>query len=646
MQNDIYNFRKTGGRDGVLAGFRGMILRVDLTNGKVSKEHLNEKFARKFFGGRCLGAKILFDELAPRIDPLGPKNKIVFAVGPIVGAPFIGNSRYVVMAKSPLTGVWGESNSAGFFGPELKFAGYDAVIIEGRAEVPVYLWINNDDVEIRGASHFWGKTTGDTISSILNEVGDDKTRVACIGMAGEKLVKYACVVSDFHHVAGRTGMGAVMGSKNLKAVGVRGTKKIEIADEKEFFKLAKRIHDEVWDRGGKLMYLHGTTGYLDETDASGRLPTKAFLKCRFEAADKITGEVLTNTMMTKRVTCYACDQRCDRLVRAQEPYIVDEKYGHPEYETAAAFGSLCMNSDIVSIAKANELCNKYGLDTISTGVCIAFAMECFEHGILTENTGGLDLSWGNSDSIVKLVEKIALREEYIGDLLAEGVRTAAKELGREAEKYALHVKGMELPMHEPRGKKGLAISYAVSNRGACHLQATHDDSFEIEDNMLPELGITRPIDRLDMSEQKAKYVKVAEDIKALEDSLVLCENAGWPAFTQIRNLVGIVNAVTGWDLTFGEMVSVGERAFNLCRAFNVREGITRSDDSIPPRLMEPLTEGPYKGQAIESKVFEEMMNKYYEYRGWDAGSGFPTARKLDELGLDWVRLELQSMRYI
>jgi len=629
-------------------GYIGKILRVNLSKEKIAENDLEEEIAKEYIGGRCLGARILFNELRPGIDPLKPENKLVIATGVLTGIPFAGNSRYVIMAKSPLTGIWGEANSSGFFGPELKHSGYDVVIVEGKADGPVYLWINNGEVEIKNASHLWGKTTGETQEAIRNEVKDKKTRVACIGLGGENLVKYACVINDLNRAAGRTGMGTVMGSKNLKAIAVRGTKKIEYANEKKLMELVRKANKEVWGGSyGNLLNKYGTDGDLDDLDATGRLPTKNFAKSTFKGAERITGETMAETILIKRGTCFACPVACIRIVEAKKPYAVDPAYGGPEYETTAALGSLCMNDNLVAVSKANELCNKYSIDTISTGVTIAFAMECYEKGIITKkDTQGIDLTWGNDKAIMQLITKIAKREG-IGNILAEGVKRAAERIGKGAEDFAIQIKGQEVPMHEPRGKKGLGISYATSNRGACHLQAEHDDIFEDEKWLCPEIGLNKritPRNRLCLGKGKAKLVKIAGDLWALYDSLSACKFTTYPeGGIGVGRLADMVNAATGWDITISDLMIVGERAFNLCRAFNTREGVTRKDDTLPKRLMEPLPEGPYKGETISKNVLNDTLDEYYKFRGWDMTTGTPRRRTLEKLGLKYAADELERI---
>ncbi len=629
-----------------MTGFLGRILRANLTDNRITEQPLEEYVARTFLGGRGLGAKILFDEIKPGTDPLGPDNKLVFATGVVTGLPFAGNSRYVVMAKSPLTGIWGEANGSGFWGPELRFAGFDAIVVEGKAQKPVYLWIHDGQAELRDASHLWGKITGETEEAIRKELGDSRIRVASIGPGGERLVRFACILSDYHHANGRTGMGAVMGSKNLKAIAVRGTHKVPMVDQKKVIALCKQANKEVWEGAYKdLLHKYGSDGDLDDLHATGRLPTKNFQRCTFEGYSNITGETMADTILVRRDFCYACPIACNQVVAAEKPYAVDPAYGGPEYETAGAFGSLCMNDNLVVIAKANELCNKYSIDTISTGVAIAFAMECYEKGLIDRSdTDGLALEWGSGEAIVGLVEKIAMRQG-IGDLLAEGVERAARKIGKGSEAFAVHVKGMEIPLHEPRGKKGVGLAYATSNRGGCHLQAEHDDFFEDKAWLFPEIGLDKTVDRLDMGPDKARLVKVLGDLKSLFDCLSACVYASWPeGGVRLTTIRDVVNAATGWDVSLEEWMTVGERAYNLCRAFNVREGITRKDDTLPSRLMETLGEGLYKGQAISRAELDSALGAYYHARGWDKVSGAPTRAKLEQLGLAYVADQLDTAR--
>jgi aldehyde:ferredoxin oxidoreductase len=626
-------------------GSIGKLLRVNLSEARITVELLSECVLQRFLGGKGLGAKILFDELKPMVTPFGVDNKLVFATGPLTGASFPGSTRYVVMAKSPVTEGWGESHAAGWFGMELKKAGFDCIVVEGVSEVPVLLWVKDGEAGLQNARKLWGKSTGETQAAIRKEMHDDKVRVAAIGQAGERLVRYASIISDLHCAAGRCGMGAVMGSKRLKAVAVRGTGAIPVADPEALQRLAKVAASEALDGWGTELKLYGTDGALDNLNSSGRLPTKAFTKCTFEGAEQITGETMAKTILKRPASCPFCPSAHYRIVEAAGRFATALEYGGPEYETCAAFGSLCMNSNLEAIAKASELCNKYALDTIATGVCIAFAMECYEKGLITKkDADGLDLSWGNADAVVTLVQKIAFREG-IGNVLAEGVKRAAEQIGGGSEAWALHVKGAEVPMHEPRGKKGMGLTYATSDRGASHLQVYHDDSFENKQNLAPEIGIDDmlvPQSRLETGPRKVKLVKINEDLMALYNSLVVCRFVFYPAGVKIKTLLEIYKAVTGNSITSSELMKVGERAFNLTRAFNAREGFSRSDDTLPPRLQEPLDEGPLKGEAYHTNVLNQMLDQYYELRGWSTETGRPTKATLKRLGLDDIAEALHA----
>ncbi len=609
--------------------------------------------ARKFIGGRGLGVKILFDELDAGIKALGPKNKLVISAGVVTGIPFPGNSCHSVMAKSPLTGIWGEAHAKGFFGPELKSAGYDAIIVEGIADAPVYLWVNEGEVETRDASHLWGKFTREVQKIIRREVKDERAQVGCIGPAGENLVRFANVLFGFNHVAGRTGMGAVMGSKNLKAIAVRGTSKVRYADEERLAELllAKLADKEAlkgpyWPDG---LYKFGSLADLSYWQTTGRLPTMNFRKCLFPGYEAVSAETLAESgYVVRHNTCPHCNVACNRAVRSNFSYEVDPDYASPEYESLAALSSLCMNDNLEAALKAIELCNKYAMDTISTGVNIAFAMECFEKGLITrKDTNGLDLSWGNHKALVQLVEKIASRQG-IGDLLAEGVKNAAKKIGSGAEEFAMHVKGLELPLHEVRGMKGHGLAYATSNRGGCHLQVETDDLFE--ERLCPEIGIDEKSfprqrrDKLYAGPEKVRLNKIVGDLFALFDSLVVCKWTVYPCGgTKITTLNEIIRAATGWNVTIDELMKTGERIFNLCRAFNIREGIGRKDDTLPKRFTEPLPEGPYKGESLSQKVLGKMLDHYYKLRGWSKETGIPKRKKLEELELTYVAEELENL---
>ena len=637
-------------------GYMGKILRVNLSARTITTEPLREEVARKFIGGKGLSAKILFDELKPGIDALGPENKLVIAAGPMGAIPFSGNSRFSVCAKSPLGRGWGESYSGGYMAPKIKQSGFDAIIVEGVSKTPVWLYVNECKAEIRDASNLWGKTTEETENGIKKELGDtDKrqTSVASIGPAGEKLVRYAAVMNDLREAAGRSGMGAVMGSKKLKAWACKGALKVPVHDDKKLKDYVRQCVTEV-KKGPYIQPLrdYGTAGDTDDLSASGRLPTKNFLQGTFAGADKITGETIVSSgLLTGRDTCWACSTNCKRVVESKSPYVLEKEVGGQEYETTAAFGSYCMNNDMYAIAKANQLCNLYGLDTISTGVVVGFAMEAYERGILTKDqTGGLDLKWGNPDAIVKLVELIGNREG-IGDLLGEGVWRAAQKLGKGAEGFAMHVKGREVPMHEPRGKRNIGLMYAVGDRGACHMEWEHDDYWESDTYLRPELGLVaselpnRTL--LDYGFSKVKIAKVQADLWAMCDSLVVCVFDIYPGGgIEHSTLLGILNAATGWDMSMKEYMEAGERAIDLTRAFNAREGLTRDDDTLPKRLMDPLPDGAFAGKPFGPDILDSMLDNYYNLRGWDKKTGLPTRAALQRVGLDYVADQLDKLNVL
>ena len=636
----------------MLYGYMGKILRVNLTRQEIRDEPLPEDVARKYVGGRGLGAKILFDELRPGVDPLGPENKMVIAAGVMPGIPFAGNSRFAVCAKSPLGYAWGESLSGGYMAPKIKHAGFDAIIIEGAAKTPVWLYVDNGKAELRDASEYWGKFTADTEKGIKKELGDTDSRqtsVATIGPAGEKLVRFAAIINDLREACGRSGMGAVMGSKKLKAWACKGSLKPKVYDEKKLNEYVRQCVGEV-KKGSYIPSLHdfGTAGDTDDLNRSGRLPTKNFQRGTFEGADKITGETLVSSgFLVGRDTCWACSTNCKRVVEAKQPYEIHRELGGQEYETTAALGSFCLNDNMYAIGKANELCNLYGLDTISTGVVIAFAMEAYEKGLITKaQTGGLEILWGSPEAIFGLVEKIGRRED-IGDLLAEGVYRAAKKIGQGADEFALHVKGREVPMHEPRGKRNVGLMYAVADRGACHMEWEHDDMWEPDTALRPELGLTADYvperGLLDYGLSKVRIAKTAADLWSMCNSLVVCVFDIYPGGgLEHSTLLGVLNAATGWNMTMKEYMQVGERAIDLTRAFNAREGLTRKDDRLPNRLREPLPDGTFAGKPLTQEMLHSMLDNYYELRGWDKQTGIPTRTKLETIGLKFVADELEK----
>jgi len=627
-------------------GYNGKILRVNLSSERVSTDPLEEADVKKFLGGRGLAAKILFDELKAGINPLGADNKLVYATGPLASTGFPLNSRWIVTGKSPLTGIWGEALCGGSFAVQLRKAGYDALIIEGSSASPVYVNVVDDDVEVRKASHLWGKMTLETEGAIAHDLGlkarrEDNPSVVCIGPAGERLVKFAAIMHTAHRAAGRTGLGAVMGSKKLKAIAVRGTGKVPVANPEKLQEMSKNVLTEcMTDKSLVYFSNYGQAGFVDSMQEMGMLPTKNFQKGTFEGFQAISGKTMTETILKRKGTCSQCPVACKREVEVSEgPYApVNPDYGGPEYENVASLGSLLLISDLKAVSRENQLCNAYGLDTISTGVIIAWIMECYERGIVSkEEIDGVDAKWGNIKAALEFIVKIANREG-VGDLLAEGIKRSSEKIGRGSERYAMEVKGLEIPMHEPRAKKGLGLAYATSIRGACHMQAFHDPDVERND-VAPEIGISRALDRHDTSRNKVEMIKRSQDWVAVTNSLCLCTSPGWVGFNYTRPafIAEVLNATTGSDFKVDDLMIIGERANNLCRCFNSREGMTRKDDYLPPRFTEEsLPDGPSQGQSISRKELADMLDSYYELRGWDEETGNPAKNKLEQLGLSFA----------
>ncbi len=620
-------------------GYYGKILRVNLSTGQMTVDEHDENFYRKYLGGAAMAAYHLLKELKPGIDPLGPENKLVMFPGVLTGLPVSGNARSGVGAKSPMTGGIGKSEVGGHFNAELKHAGFDGLIFEGRAEKPVWLWIKDGVAELRDAGHLWGKEVKDLEETIQAETGEKFARVCSIGPAGEKMVRYACVMHDLKDAAGRTGMGAVMGSKNLKAIAVRGKIPPQYADPEKIKALGKAIHEVVPTKAFGF-HEYGTGGAMTAYNLAGNIPTRNFRDGYFENIEPITAPTIKDTIRIGMEACYACAVRCKKVVRVDEPWVADPKYGGPEYETLGAFGSSCGIDNLAALARAHHLCSAYGLDTISCGTTIAFAMECYEHGYITRaDTDGLELTWGNAEAMLKLIDMIAYRQG-IGDLLAEGTRIAARRIGNGAEELAMQVKGVEIAMHEPRLKQGLGLGYCVANHGGDHGTGLHDTFFEkegpnLEDEAKP-LGIYDPMPANELSTRKVNLFAQLHRWRNLQDSASYCYFVPWT----YQQIVELLNAATGWNTTVEELMLVGERAITLGRAFNVREGFTPADDRLPKRFFSPPLKGNLaeKQQAVDPARMEEMVHTYYYLMGWDQETGVPTRPTLERLGLDWAAL--------
>ncbi|MCJ7536089.1 MAG: aldehyde ferredoxin oxidoreductase family protein [Anaerolineales bacterium] len=635
-------------------GYTGKILHVDLSSGLLSVEEPEEAFYRKYMGGSALAMYYLLNELPAGVDPLGPENILVLALSVLTGTAISGQSRMTAAAKSPLTGGIGDSQGGGFFPAELKFAGFDAIVIKGKAEKPVYLWIHDGQYELRDASHLWGQITGEAEAALKQELDDNKIEVLQIGPAGEKLVRFAGIFSMSNRANGRTGMGAVMGSKNLKAVAVRGKKRPSVADKAGLNELARWGAVNLADSDIAGLAKYGTAETTGSNQTSGTLPTYNYNSGVFDGWEAIDGTTMYDTILRGapegkqdregRDTCYACTVRCKRVVEITEgKYQVDPLYGGPEYETTSTFGNYCAIDDLAAIAKASELCNKYGMDSISCGATIAWAFEAFNEGKLTlADTDGLDLSWGNADAMVQLTERIGQREGF-GDLLAEGSERAARQIGRGTEAYLITFKGQEAPAHMPRVKRSLAVIYTTNPFGADHQSHEHDPAiegdFEFYSDRMAVLGFSEGQETRSLSDEKIRFAMVSQHMYSAMDSLNLCQFVYGPAWQLYgpEDMLKLVQVVTGWEgVSFEELQKVGERRLNMMRAFNAREGIDRKADVVPEKLFKPLIGGVSDGWQLDRAEVESALDKYFEFCGWEIETGVPTREKLEDLDLEWV----------
>ena len=599
-------------------GWIGKILRVNLTNGGIKLEDLNKEDAKLYLGGRGLGTKIFMNEVDPRVEPFSAENKLIFMTGPLTGTIGASAGRYEVVAKAPLTGTIGASNSGGHFGPELKFAGYDGIIFEGKSDKPVYLYINNDKVELRSAEHLWGKTVFETTDDVLNET-DPNARVACIGPAGEKLVLYATVMNDKHRAAGRSGLGAVMGSKNLKAVVVRGTGTVEVAKPKEFMESCTDARAKIKANPvtGVGLPTYGSQILVNILNQSGALPTRNWRDGGvFEDAEDISGEALTEKYLVKNKGCFACSIGCGRVTKIKEGKFKGQGEG-PEYEAGWSFGADCGVKDLDAACKANFICNEYGLDPITLGSTLACVMELYDKGFITKEELGGDLEFGNAEAVVDFALKTAMREGF-GDKIAEGSYRLADSYGH--KEFSMSVKKQEMSAYDARGIQGMGLGFATSNRGGCHVRG-YMTSPEI-------LGLPQKLDPL-VTTDKPQWLIIFQDLTAVVDSAGIC------LFTTfaigLPEIAAMIRTAIGCDFTDEEILMAGERIWNLEKLFNLKAGFTKADDTLPPRLLtEPLPEGPAKGKVVELDI---MLPEYYSLRGWDK-EGIPTQSKLKELSID------------
>lgn len=618
-------------------GYAGKQLRISLNNRKLTVENIDPKVLRKYLGGAGYGARILYDELKKGIDPLSKANKLIFATGPLSLNRIPGGGSVMVCFKSPLTNAWSESRCGTDFGPNLKRAGYDAVIIEDRSEKPVYIVINDEDIEIKPAEHLTGKSSSEKIKMIRDELDDQKISVMCIGPAGEKLVKIAVAMSD-QRAAGRCGVGAVMGSKNLMGIAVKGSKEVSVAQPeklKETIKKAMKVVRENEIAAG--FKEHGTTGEMVPNDAAGDWPTKNWHSNHWGKAEKIYDEFYNNKLV-KNHACYrGCPIACGRIAEVKEGKYKTPVHEGSEYESLSAFTAFVLNDNIDAAIHATYLCNEYGIDTISAGAIIAFAMECYEHGVIKKkDIGDLDLSWGNPEALPELVRLISKREG-IGDILAEGVKIASEKLGKGSEEFAIHGKGLEAPAHDARSGKTLAVAYGTANRGMCHIHPLEGMAYDSGkfDFGLVKYGLPDPntVHRWD-EKGKGKSVKILQDGLIIPDILNFCKFFMYGGLN-LDNYADMLSALTGWEIDGWELLKVGERVTNLQRLFNMREGFGRNDDLIPERVRKIPSFGIYKDeQRCAIKDYEGMLDEYYEARGWDLITGKPSKDKLRELGLE------------
>ncbi|MFX1519664.1 MAG: aldehyde ferredoxin oxidoreductase family protein [Promethearchaeota archaeon] len=616
----------------LLSAYAGKILRVNLTSGKVKTIPLSSNLVENYVGGKGLGARLLYDEVKRGIDPLGPDNKLIFATGPASGT-IVPTKGYILTFKSPLTNIYASCSSGGFVAAELKWAGYDALIIEGRAEKPVYLWIDDQHIEIRDAKHIWGKDTIETYEMIIEELGDHNIKVIRIGPAGENLVKIAAVFNAFSRTAARGGPGAVMGSKNLKAIAVRGSKNIEVNDMDGLIEFVKDFYKTIKASPGpgERYPKYGTMPGLKERNFWGILPTKNWQEGVF-GVDTILAdpEAIRSKIVFKNKACHSCVVNCGKLSVLKEGKYKGVAVEGPEYETLFALGSLCYNSNLESIAKLNDMCDRLGLDTISTGSVIAFAMECYERGLITKkDTDGIELTWGNDEAMIQLVNKIAMKEGF-GNILSEGVREAAKQLGKDSEEFAIHVKGLELASLDPRGLKGMALQFAIADRGGCHLPAT-----------IYKDECSGKIDRFAI-EGKAEYLKNLTELLAFTDTLILCRF--YRGTYTAESLAQLMLLLTGAKMTENDLQLIGERIVTTIRAFNVREGIRKKDDTLPKRFFkEVMPEGASKDLLLNEDEFNQMRDEFYDLMGWDQ-DGIPTREQLVKVGLSDLISDMTALR--
>ena len=627
-------------------GYHGKILRVDLTSGKMEVETPPESFYRKYMGGSAMGLYYILREVPKGADPVGPENLLTIFDSVVTGASISGQSRINVNAKSPMSGGIGDSQAGGFFPAEFKFAGYDGVVFRGKSPKWVYLTIFDGKPELHDASHLLGKVTGEVDALLKLEVGDPKAQVMQVGPAAEKGVRFSAIVNMSNRMNGRTGMGLVMASKNLKAIVVRGKAKPAVADQKAMAALNKTGPEGVKtnpDMDGLAKF--GTAVVVMFNNMIGTLPTRNYTEGQFELAEPLSGEKMAETILKGRETCYACVVRCKRVIEIQEgKYKFDPIYGGPEYETLGLLGASCGIGDLAIVAQAHQICDMHGIDSITCGGTMAFAMECYEKGIITkEDTGGIDLRFGNGEAMLEVVQQIATKSGKLGPILAEGSARAAQIWGKGADECLTTIKNQEAPAHMPQAKRSLGLIYAVNPFGADHQSSEHDPYYEdgVADfnlNRLKEIGLGTPQPPHCLSSEKVRFAYLTEVFYSMMDTLELCQFVYGPTWCLYgpNDTAVMVKAVTGWDVTVEELMDVGKRRLNLLRAYNAREGFDRKDDQFPKKFYKPLVgTGPTTGMAVTREEMETALDEYYRLAGF-TNNGIPTRETLKTLEIEWA----------
>lgn len=622
-------------------GYAGKILRVDLSDGRLHVEKPDDATLQEYIGGEGLGIKYLYDEVPAGVDALGPENRLIFMTGPVTGSLAPTSGRHCVTTKSPLTGCQTTSHAGGYWGTQLKLAGFDGIIVQGQSASPVYLFIDDGTPVLNDAGDLWGRDVFQTDLLVKEQVHDKKISVAAIGPAGENLVKFASIQNDRQRSAARGGTGAVMGSKKLKAIAVRGTQSFFAADPAAYISSMDELLQSTYDNviSGSLLPKHGVTGIVDMINQHGVLPARNHQSGTFDRAHELSGQKMSDTMLTRTRGCYCCNIHCTRIINIPYGPYHDTRGKGPDYDATVAFGSQCGNDNLEAVARANLWCDQYGLDSVSTGESIAWAMELFERGIIDrQDTRGIDLRFGNHEAMVAMVPKIATRMEF-GAILADGLREAVKKIGKGSEQYAMSVKNLDLPGFEARGSKGMALEYAVDNRGGDNLRpfGTLTECLGFRSK---ELDMPEQFDPLSETD-KVKWLVPAQNYSVAVNSLVCCMFTIIAYSVEPGQYARHLSAITGFSYDKDRLLLAGERIWNLQRAFNVREGFTRKDDQLPARLTSvPAPSGPAKGNVVH---LDQMLDAYYEARGWDR-NGIPAGDKLRSLGLEHISRDLDKAR--